>query len=82
MNAGIDRNHIETLFENRFLKVYDLQYAEGKHYFEASRRGAEDHSVFVCLAPDGIERDGLAGVRRTWSSGRRMKPSAACCRTL
>ena len=42
MNAGIDRNHIETLFENRFLKVYDLQYAEGKHSFEASRRGAED----------------------------------------
>ena len=32
MNAGIDRNHIETLFENRFLKVYDLRYVEGKHY--------------------------------------------------
>ena len=42
MNAGIDRNHIKTLFENRFLKVYDLQYAEGKHYYDASRREAKD----------------------------------------
>ena len=60
MNAGIDRNHIETLFENRFLKVYDLQYAEGKHYFEASRRGAEDLVVrkedegFRGMLPDAV----------------------------
>ena len=34
----IDKNKIETLYESKFLKCYDLQYAEGKHYFEASRR--------------------------------------------
>ena len=60
MNAGIDRNHIETLFENRFLKVYDLRYVEGKHYFEASRRGAEDLVVrkedeaFRGMLPDAV----------------------------
>ena len=60
MNGGIDRNNIETLFENRFLKVYDLRYAEGKHYFEASRRGAEDLVVrkegedFRGMLPDAV----------------------------
>lgn len=60
MNGGIDRNNIETLFENRFLKVYDLRYAKGKHYFEASRRGAEDLVVrkegedFRGMLPDAV----------------------------
>ena len=60
MNGGIDRNNIETLFENRFLKVYDLRYAEGKHYFEASRRGAGDLVVrkegedFRGMLPDAV----------------------------
>ena len=60
MNGGIDRNNIETLFENRFLKVYDLRYAEGKHYFEASRRGAEDlvarkeGEAFRGMLPDAV----------------------------
>ena len=42
MHGEIDRNHVEKLYETRFLNLYDLQYAEGKHYFEASRREAED----------------------------------------
>ena len=60
MNGGIDRNNIETLFENRFLKMYDLRYAEGKHYFEASRRGADDLVVrkegedFRGMLPDAV----------------------------
>ena len=35
-------DHIETLYETRFLKCYDLQYEEGKHYYEVSRRGKKD----------------------------------------
>ena len=35
-------DHIETLYETRFLKCYDLQYEEGKHYYEVSRRQRED----------------------------------------
>lgn len=30
------------LFESKFLGVYDLQYEEGKHYYNATRRGRED----------------------------------------
>ena len=42
MEQEINKQQIETLYETRFLKCYDLQYAEGKHYFEASRRNKED----------------------------------------
>jgi ADP-ribose pyrophosphatase len=35
-------DHIETLYETRFLKCYDLQYEEGKHYYEVSRREKKD----------------------------------------
>ena len=38
MNNEINKDQIETLYEKKFLKFYDLQYAEGKHYFEVSRR--------------------------------------------
>ena len=39
MNRKINKDHIEALYEARFLNMYDLQYAEGKHYFVATRRG-------------------------------------------
>lgn len=42
MDREISKQHIETLYETRFLKCYDLQYAEGKHYYEASRRSEKD----------------------------------------
>lgn len=38
MNQEIDRQNIDTLCETKFLNCYDLRHAEGKHYFEASRR--------------------------------------------
>ncbi len=42
MENRIRKDRIETLYETRFLKCYDLQYAEGRHYFEASRRNRDD----------------------------------------
>ena len=42
MDPRIDQNHIETLHETRFLSLYDLQYAEGRHYYVASRRTKDD----------------------------------------
>jgi len=42
MNTEIRKDRIETLYKTRFLNMYDLQYAEGRHYFEASRRNSED----------------------------------------
>ena len=47
---GMDKDKIETLYESRFLKCYDLRYGEGKHYYEASRRGKSD---LVAAMPEG-----------------------------
>lgn len=50
----------EPLLENRFLKAYDLQYAPGKHYFEASRRSADrlvaamTDDDFRSMLPDAV----------------------------
>ncbi len=38
----ITKEKVKTIYENRFLKVYDLQYEEGKHYFDATRRSLDD----------------------------------------
>ena len=35
-------NDVETLFDNKFLRLMDLQYAPGKHYYDATRRAKED----------------------------------------
>ena len=60
MNREINKEKIETLYENRFLKCFDLQYAEGKHYYVASRRGKEDlvagkaDDEFRSMLPDAV----------------------------
>lgn len=38
----LTRDTTETLLETRFISLYDLQYAPGKHYFDASRRKKDD----------------------------------------
>lgn len=38
----IKKEQVKTLFDTRFIHVYDLQYEEGKHYYNASRRGLSD----------------------------------------
>ena len=60
METKIDKNNIETLYESRFLKCYDLQYAQGRHYFEASRRDKNELVVkkndteFQGMIPDAV----------------------------
>ena len=60
MNPEINKDKVETLYENRFLKCFDLQYAEGKHYYVASRRGKEDlvagkaDDEFRSMLPDAV----------------------------
>ena len=56
MDSEISRDRIETLYGTKFLSLYDLQYAEGKHYFEASRRKPED---LVARKTDAEVRDML-----------------------
>ena len=60
MDRKINRERIEALYEARFLNMYDLQYAEGKHYFEATRRGKDNlvvkksDSEFREMLPDAV----------------------------
>lgn len=37
----MDKGNVKSLFQSKFIKVYDLQYEEGKHYYDASRREAD-----------------------------------------
>jgi len=52
--------NIESVYESRFVKVYDLQYAEGAHYYDATRRNIEDivatksEQEFKSMLPDAV----------------------------
>ena len=54
------KEQIKKLYDSKFMKMYDLQYKEGKHYYCASRR-EEDRLQAVLpkekygsLPPDGV----------------------------
>lgn len=38
MKPVIKEENVKPLFESKFIKVYDLEYAPGKHYYDATRR--------------------------------------------
>ena len=58
MDPEIRQENVETLLDKKFLRVYDLKYAPGKHYFNASRRPLEelacvkDDDAFRRMTPD------------------------------
>ena len=43
----ITKEKVKTIYENRFLKAYDLQYEEGKHYYVASRRALNELTAIM-----------------------------------
>lgn len=45
----ITKECVKPLLETKFVKVYDLQYAEGRHYYDATRR---DGSNLVACKSD------------------------------
>lgn len=51
---------ISALFESKFLRVFDLQYAPGKHYYDATRRteqelvAAKSDEEFRQMIPDAV----------------------------
>lgn len=54
------KEQIKKLYDSKFMKMYDLQYKEGAHYYYASRRD-EEHLQAVLpkesydtLPPDGV----------------------------
>ncbi len=51
---------IDSLFETKFIKLFDIRYAEGKHYYSATRRersalvaDMDDHA-FRNMLPDAV----------------------------
>ena len=57
---NITAENTDTLYDARFLKMYDLRYREGKHYFNTSRRAKEDlvalksDEEFQKMLPDAV----------------------------
>lgn len=51
---------MKTMFESQYLNVYDLQYMEGRHYYNATRRKREDTAVlkseeeYLHMIPDAV----------------------------
>ena len=65
----IKKEQVTPLLDNKFVNVYDLQYEEGKHYFDASRRKLEDLSAiktddeFKAQLPDAVS--GFVIIKKT-----------------
>ena len=38
----ITKDKVKTAFDNKYVKVFDLQYEEGRHYLDATRRPLEE----------------------------------------
>jgi ADP-ribose pyrophosphatase len=59
-NLIIKREQVETLVDKKFVRLYDLQYAPGRHYYDASRRAADDLAAvkneeeFRNMLPDAV----------------------------
>lgn len=55
----IAREDVKTLFDSPYICMVDLEYAPGKHYYDATRRGMEDLAAvksdeeFEAMVPDG-----------------------------
>ena len=60
MKPDITKECVKSLLDTKFIKVYDLQYAEGKHYYDATRRSVEEliatktDEDFKKMLPDAV----------------------------
>ena len=60
MKPEIKKENIKPLFESKFIKVFDLQYEEGKHYFDVTRRSVDNlmaiksDAEFKSALPDAV----------------------------
>ena len=57
---NIKKDQVETVLDKKFLRLYDLHYEEGRHYFDASRRPLEELAAsmteeeFKKMIPDAV----------------------------
>ena len=66
MKKVITEDMVHPLLETRFIKVYDLEYEPGKHYYDATRR----------------EKEKLAAVRTDGEFRRMLPDAVSCCVVL
>lgn len=56
----ITKENVKALFESPYVRLADLQYAPGKHYYDATRRTMEDlvavkpEEEFEAMMPDAV----------------------------
>ena len=50
----ISKECVETVLDTKFIKVFDLQYAEGKHYLNATRRPLE--KIVATMSPEELKK--------------------------
>lgn len=56
----IRKEKIETVADNPFVKVFDLRYNEGRHYYDATRRSLDElvaiksDSEYKKMLPDAV----------------------------
>ena len=53
----IKKEHVQSLLDTRFIRVFDLQYAPGKHYYDATRHRADELN---CLLDEEEARKAVA----------------------
>ena len=60
MRPVIEKKNVKELFQSKFIKVFDLQYEENRHYFNATRRNEDDlvavksTEEFKKMLPDAV----------------------------
>lgn len=60
MKPIIHKENVKSLFESKFIKVFDLQYAKDKHYYDATRRSLDQlvatksDEEFRTMLPDAV----------------------------
>ena len=60
MKPTIKKENVKPLFDSKFIKVFDLQYEEGKHYYDATRRSLDriaavkSEEEFRAMLPDAV----------------------------
>ncbi|MBO4457776.1 MAG: NUDIX hydrolase [Butyrivibrio sp.] len=56
----ITKEKVKTIIDEKFIKVFDLQFEEGRHYFNATRRDLDnlasikDDEEFKKMVPDAV----------------------------
>ena len=59
-NQQIRNEDVKVVFDSPYVKVADIQYAPGKHYYDATRRNPEELTAvktdeeFRTMLPDAV----------------------------